>query len=490
MFVNIRETKEYDLYALADELDAEARKYAKQNGEDIEEYTSKDYADIWKSTRGYGLDGIIVEDNEFGGTSYVAFDGNQIKSVDNVGTFSKKTNQTLFQDDVSTEPEEWPVFRETNAEEFIALHEKSKRPEFLTPYTAEEMKGWKHFITDDGVGFTITDKDDIIGVINNSGKKGAGEHAVIEAIAKGGKTLDCVGGHLRDYYEAFGFVERKRVPWDDQYAPKGWNYEKYGKPDIYFFKYPEGLSRDREDIRRRFEAARRGEYIGGSPGSSEFGNTQHQPPDSGLRGGLDTAEPSSPNRGTGTSERNVNSSFSNTNNNSKTLFQPAYHGSPHRFDRFDSSHMGSGEGAQVYGWGHYFASNKEVSEWYRKKLTEKTADFYIDGEKIDIDREEEIPMQEFYFLAANGKLTEELINERELEQIKRTKKSYSYSISSRQQKQEKLKETKQFFNKVRELLGKKIERISVTGQLYEVDIPEDSEMLDWDKELSGQRLLR
>src|SRR5215471_20243846 len=39
----------------------------------------------------------------------------------------------------------------------------------------------------------------------------------------------------------------------------------------------------------------------------------------------------------------------------------AYHSSPHDFDRFDMSKIGTGEGAQVYGQGLYFAENPAVS---------------------------------------------------------------------------------------------------------------------------------
>jgi hypothetical protein len=43
----------------------------------------------------------------------------------------------------------------------------------------------------------------------------------------------------------------------------------------------------------------------------------------------------------------------------------AYHGSPHDFDRFDMSKIGTGEGAQVYGHGLYFAENEDVARSYR-----------------------------------------------------------------------------------------------------------------------------
>ena len=49
----------------------------------------------------------------------------------------------------------------------------------------------------------------------------------------------------------------------------------------------------------------------------------------------------------------------------------AYHGSPHLVDRFSTSKIGTGEGAQVYGWGLYFAQNREVGRQYAKTVTEK-----------------------------------------------------------------------------------------------------------------------
>ena len=46
----------------------------------------------------------------------------------------------------------------------------------------------------------------------------------------------------------------------------------------------------------------------------------------------------------------------------------AYHGSPHDFDRFDLSKIGSGEGAQAYGHGLYFAESPGVAQSYRDAL--------------------------------------------------------------------------------------------------------------------------
>jgi hypothetical protein len=46
----------------------------------------------------------------------------------------------------------------------------------------------------------------------------------------------------------------------------------------------------------------------------------------------------------------------------------AYHGSPHDFEQFDTSKIGTGEGAQSYGHGLYFAGHEPVAEGYRDRL--------------------------------------------------------------------------------------------------------------------------
>ena len=48
----------------------------------------------------------------------------------------------------------------------------------------------------------------------------------------------------------------------------------------------------------------------------------------------------------------------------------AYHGSPHDFEQFDTSKIGTGEGAQAYGHGLYFASHEPVAKGYRDALAQ------------------------------------------------------------------------------------------------------------------------
>ena len=60
----------------------------------------------------------------------------------------------------------------------------------------------------------------------------------------------------------------------------------------------------------------------------------------------------------------------------------AFHGTPHRVDPregFRTERIGSGEGAQVQGWGLYFAELKAVAEGYRRTLG---SEFRVDGELL------------------------------------------------------------------------------------------------------------
>lgn len=47
----------------------------------------------------------------------------------------------------------------------------------------------------------------------------------------------------------------------------------------------------------------------------------------------------------------------------------AYHGSPHDFDKFSMDRIGTGEGAQAYGHGLYFAENEAIAKTYRDALS-------------------------------------------------------------------------------------------------------------------------
>ncbi len=51
-----------------------------------------------------------------------------------------------------------------------------------------------------------------------------------------------------------------------------------------------------------------------------------------------------------------------------------YHGSPYSFDKFTTSKMGTGEGAQAFGWGLYFTDVKGIAEGYANALAKAKFD--------------------------------------------------------------------------------------------------------------------
>lgn len=66
----------------------------------------------------------------------------------------------------------------------------------------------------------------------------------------------------------------------------------------------------------------------------------------------------------------------------------AYHGSPHDFDRFDISKIGTGEGAQAFGHGLYFAEAEDVAKTYKNAGPEASRQYdIINGKLTRIARE-------------------------------------------------------------------------------------------------------
>jgi hypothetical protein len=73
--------------------------------------------------------------------------------------------------------------------------------------------------------------------------------------------------------------------------------------------------------------------------------------------------------------------------NGGNMFDPpsgirGYHGSPYSFDKFDINKIGSGEGAQVYGRGLYFAEAEDVAKHYRDNISSQS----LDGAKAVLQR--------------------------------------------------------------------------------------------------------
>lgn len=141
---------------------------------------------------------------------------------------------------------------------------------FLTPYTeqeiAEKVKSGKaqiYLSKDGGCGYMLIRHDDgrveLANLFNASGVKNAGIAAAIDAISKGANYLDCLGAYLASLYYYLGFEVEECWPFDDQYAPAGWPYEKWDRPPLYVMTY-EGKVRDPAALREIVRSQKYGRF--------------------------------------------------------------------------------------------------------------------------------------------------------------------------------------------------------------------------------------
>jgi hypothetical protein len=71
----------------------------------------------------------------------------------------------------------------------------------------------------------------------------------------------------------------------------------------------------------------------------------------------------------------------------EALYSVAYHGTAALFNQFDMNYMGSGEGWQAYGWGMYFSTKRAVAEWYKRKVSRNRIK-YDYGENVGLSGDE------------------------------------------------------------------------------------------------------
>ena len=141
------------------------------------------------------------------------------------------------------------------------------------------------------------------------------------------------------------------------------------------------------------------------------------------------------------------------------LFSTAWHGTPHRGiekEGFKLHRIGTGEGAQSYGWGMYFASQRDVAEQYREALLWRHYDNLTPADEAGLRLSE-----------ANGNREEAI------------------SDLTHYMRREGVAPIRGHLQQVLEHLREGKEN-STPGQLYRVEVPEDNELLDYDKPYSQQ----
>lgn len=150
----------------------------------------------------------------------------------------KDNSESLLPNTPNNDPKSDPIliFRSVSPEEFIeqrnGLH--SDKQCFLTLYKPDEYlnKNTQLYLSEDKqCGFGIDPDGQLISVFSLEPARGS--IIVKESVARGAKYLSCLGEKPRELYGTVGFKVVKQLPWDDKYAPPGWNRERFGEPDCY-----------------------------------------------------------------------------------------------------------------------------------------------------------------------------------------------------------------------------------------------------------------
>ena len=148
-------------------------------------------------------------------------------------------------------------FIKNDFKSFIIARDRTNREGFITPYTEMEMirEGFETYqVRGFDIGFALHKLDDgnvdITSVFNNEKEvRNIGNYLLKAALKHGGTQLDHFEGKLSDIYGRNGFKEYERYKWDDNYAPKNWNYEKYGRPDVVLRRHENYM---KENIKKNF----------------------------------------------------------------------------------------------------------------------------------------------------------------------------------------------------------------------------------------------
>lgn len=157
----------------------------------------------------------------------------------------------------------------------------------------------------------------------------------------------------------------------------------------------------------------------------------------------------------------------------------AYHGSPYTFDKFDISKVGTGEGAQAYGHGIYFAEAPGVARGYQMALGQKAGEITtINGKPIEqvyeqiYNKANRLPIDKAAVEYQKAEMLEKMMLDTPPNEVI----SYAKDIGADP-------------SVIKWLETEIAPKTKFPGAFYKVDIPDEAieTFLDWDKPLSKQK---
>ncbi|MGO4205521.1 hypothetical protein AB4Z09_28070 [Rhodococcus sp. TAF43] len=137
-----------------------------------------------------------------------------------------------------------PADADVYREQMLELTRKNPYAASVHVYEEDEYRQMRLLVTDDGKAGAALNGDEVVSVFAH--KDCAHPHAaramLRHATALGGRRLDCFDTVLPDLYADAGFVPVARLHWNDDYAPDGWDYQRFdsfngGRPDVVFMAY-------------------------------------------------------------------------------------------------------------------------------------------------------------------------------------------------------------------------------------------------------------
>ena len=155
-----------------------------------------------------------------------------------------------------------------------------------------------------------------------------------------------------------------------------------------------------------------------------------------------------------------------SNSQSLILNQAAFHGTPHKFEKFSLTQVGNGEGNQAFGWGVYLASQKEVASFYQYNVSKAHATF--DGKRASLI-DDELPLCALDYCSEYGS------PEAAIETLNSKIKSNSlFEDGSR-------------LILIRDFIANNVERFDIrSANIYQVEIPEDETLINYEAPLNRQ----
>jgi hypothetical protein len=185
------------------------------------------------------------------------------------------------------------VVKETDTTSFVESRDRSGGLYNMTQYSAKHLDkaGIKAYrLGDYDAGFAVHPDGEVVNGYNNSGVPNLGTIGAIDAIAnKNGKHGNNFDGHLTTLWGSIGFEEVRRVKWDDKLAPEGWNYKKYGKPEVVYNEFKQNTS-DPRILAGMFEALR-GKRLDSDPRAKEVLDGVYREAAGKTRGKVDVGKP-------------------------------------------------------------------------------------------------------------------------------------------------------------------------------------------------------